>query len=131
VRGATHQQRTKNNEQIMYLTIGATKLLVGQFGEQKAEKLELNFEYLFESNNSYRRFAQVIADSEAQTLKIKIKSEFKKPSDCVKLSRLLLGVQKLVTEDNLNLLNSILELNSGVTPQDFIRQQQDLIEYFV
>jgi hypothetical protein len=115
----------------MYLTIGETKLLVGQFGAQKADKLELNFEYLFESNHSYRRFAQIIVDLEGKILKIKIKSDFKELSDCLKLSRLLLGVQKLVTQDNLNLLNSILEQNSGVTPQDFIQQQRHLIEYFL
>ncbi|VEP13155.1 conserved hypothetical protein [Hyella patelloides LEGE 07179] len=115
----------------MYLTIGETKLLVGQFGEQKTEKLELNFEYLFDSYGRYRRFAQVIADTEGKTLKIKIKSEFKNPSDCAKLSRLLIGVQKLITQDNLNLLSSILELKSGITPQDFIKQQADLIKHFL
>jgi hypothetical protein len=115
----------------MYLTIGETKLLVGQFGAQEADKLELNFEYLFESNSSYRRFAQIIVDLEGKILKIKIKSDFKELSDCIKLSRLLLGVQKLVTQDNLNLLNSILEPNSGVTPQDFIQKQRHLIDYFL
>jgi hypothetical protein len=117
----------------MYLTIGATKLLVGQFGEEERKNvaLELTFEYLFESYNSYRRFAQVVADTKGNTLKIKIKSEFKHPSDCAKLSKLLIGVQQIVNSQNLHLLNRILETNSGVTPQEFIQQQQSLIEYFM
>ena len=90
----------------MYLTIGETKLLVGQYGDKSVEKLELNFEYLFESYSSYRRFAQVIADVQSSAIKIKIKSEFKTVTDCSKLSKLLIGVQNLVTQENLNLLTN-------------------------
>ena len=57
----------------MYLTIGETKLLIGQYGEGEATKLELNFEYLFDSYSSYRRFAQVLANTNTKTVKIKIK----------------------------------------------------------
>ena len=114
----------------MYLTIGATKLLVGQYREQTKAKLELNFEYLFDSYSSYRRFAQVIADVEGKNLKIKFKSEFKHSSDCAKLSRLSIGVQKLVTQKNLKFINKILE-SKDMTSHDFIKQQQDLIKYFV
>ena len=115
----------------MYLTIGETKLLVGQYGDGKTEKLELNFEYLFESQNSYRRFAQIIADVDSKALKVKVKSEFKTTSDCVKLSRLLVGVQKLITQDNLNFLRNILESSSELSPQEFLQQQADLVEYFI
>lgn len=114
----------------MYVTIGATKLLVGQYGEQTKAKLELNFEYLFDSYSSYRRFAQVIADVEGKSLKIKFKSEFKNPSDCAKLSRLSIGVQKLITQKNLKSIDKILE-SGEMTPQDFVEQQEDLIQYFV
>ena len=114
----------------MYLTIGETKLLIGQYGSGEATKLELNFEYLFDSYSSYRRFAQVIADTDAKTVKIKIKSEFKNPSDCAKLSRLLIGVQKLITQNNLRFLSKILE-SGTVTPQDFVQQQEELIKYFL
>jgi hypothetical protein len=114
----------------MYLVIGETKLLIGQYGEGEATKLELNFEYLFDSYSSYRRFAQVIADTNAKTVKIKIKSEFTKPSDCTKLSQLLIGVQKLITQKNLRLIGKILE-TGDVTPQDFVQQQKELIEYFL
>lgn len=114
----------------MYLVIGETRLLVGQYGVGEATKLELNFEYLFDSYSSYRRFAQVVADTDAKTVKIKIKSEFTKPSDCAKLSRLSIGVQKLITQKNLRLINKILE-SGDVTPQDFVQQQEELIEYFL
>lgn len=114
----------------MYLTIGETKLLIGQYGEGAATKLELNFEYLFDSYSSYRRFAQVIADSNAKTVKIKIKSEFKKPSDCAKLSHLLIGVQKLITPKNLRLISKILG-SGDMTPQVFVQEQEELIRYFL
>ena len=114
----------------MYLKIGETKLLIGQYGDRGIEKLEINFEYLFNSHNSYRRFAQVVADTERKTLKIKVKSEFKNPLDCAKLSQLLIGVEKLIAQDNLNFLRSILETNS-VTPQDFLQQQAYLVKYFL
>lgn len=113
----------------MYLKIGATKLLIGQYGDRGEEKLEINFEYLFNSHHSYRRFAQIIADTEGKTLKIKVKSEFKNPVDCAKLSQLMIGVQKLIAQDNLQLINKILE-SSNATPQDFVQQQAELIQYF-
>ena len=114
----------------MYFTIGETKLLIGQYGEGKNKKLEINFDYLFSSHSNYRRFAQVIADSDFE-IKIKIKTEFTEISDCGKLARLLIGVQKLATFQNINLLNSILESNSQITPQKFLQQQEDLIQYFL
>lgn len=113
----------------MYLKIGETRLLVGQYREGSVTKLELNFEYLFDSYSSYRRFAQVVADTKAKTVKIKIKSEFKKSSDCAKLSRLLIGLQKLITQKNLRLIEKILE-SGNLSPQDFVRQQES-IDYFL
>ena len=113
----------------MYVKIGETRLLVGQYKDREIEKLELTFEYLFDSYSNYRRFAQVIADLDGKSLKIKLKSEFKNPSDCAKLSRLLIGVQKLVTPKNLRSINQILE-SGNLTPQDFVNQQQDSLEYF-
>lgn len=115
----------------MYLTIGETKLLIGQYGEGKSKKLEINFDYLFSSHSSYRRFAQIIANNEAFSLKIKIKTEFTNVSDCAKLAQLLMGVKKLATPKNFQILNSILESNSAITPQNFIQQQEDLIKYFL
>lgn len=115
----------------MYLTIGKTKLLIGQYGEGKSKKLEINFDYLFSSHSSYRRFAQIIANNETFTLKIKIKTEFTNVSDCSKLAQLLVGVKKLATPENLNLLNNILESSSSITPQNFIQQQEDLTKYFL
>ena len=115
----------------MYLTIGATKLLVGQYQDRKVKKLEVNFDYLFSSYSSYRRFAQVIADVESNTLKIRLKSDFKNTSDCIKLAQLLIGLEKLVTLQNMALLSDILEANSQATPQDFVDKQADLLEYFL
>ena len=115
----------------MYLTIGATKLLIGQYKDHKGTKLEVNFDYLFSSYSNYRRFAQVIADLERETLKIKLKSDFKNPSDCVKLAQLLIGLEKLITSENLILLSNIVATNSQISPQDFIEQQAQIVEYFL
>lgn len=112
----------------MYLTIGETKLRVGQYGEGVETKLELSFEYAFASHNTYRRFAQVIADQDR--VKIKLKSEFTLTQDCLKLSQLILGVEKLCTPDNLALLREILQANSSVEPEEFITRQQALIDFF-
>ena len=115
----------------MYLQIGETKLLVGKFQAQNTWKLELNFEYLFASSNSYRRFAQVIFDPESKALKIKIKSEFKNIDDCLKLSQLMVGVHKLVTEENFHLLAQILETSSQIQPQSFLKKQKKLVDHFL
>ncbi len=112
----------------MYLTIGETKLRVGQYGEGLQSKLELSFEYAFASHKSYRRFAQVLA--EGNGIKIKLKSEFTQTRDCLKLSRLVTGVAKLSTPENFALLREILNADSTTDPEEFIARQLNLIEYF-
>ena len=115
----------------MYLQIGETRLIIGKYQAENTWKLELNFEYLFTSNKSYRRFAQVIFDPKSKELKIKIKSEFKNTEDCLTLSRLLVGVQKLITEKNFKLLAEILENSSQIQPQSFVKKQIKLVDYFL
>jgi len=115
----------------MYLQIGETKLIIGKFQAQNTWKLELNFEYLFASHNNYRRFAQVVFDPESKVLKIKVKSEFKNIEDCLKLSQLMIGVNKLITEENFGLLAQILETSSQIQPQSFLQKQVKLVKYFL
>ena len=114
----------------MYLTIGETKLLVGQYGKGNQEKLELTFEYAFSSHNSYRRFAQVIYSCHDNQIRIKLKSDFKHPQDCIKLSQLILGVEKLITEQNLELLREILKPKSSIQPDEFVTKQKRILKYF-
>lgn len=115
----------------MYLQIGETKLLIGEYQAENTSRLELNFEYLFASHKSYRRFAQVIFDLKSKAIKIKVKSEFKNPDDCLKLSQLLIGVQKIVTEENFSLLGQILDNSSSIQPQLFLERQAKLVKYFL
>lgn len=115
----------------MYLTIGETKLLVGQYGEGDKTKLELNFEYAFDTHGSYRRFAKVIFEPNQQQIVIKLKSDFKLTKDCLKLSRLLIGLEKLLTIENLSLLLEILEPNSKIDPKTFVERQKGISGYFL
>ena len=43
----------------MYLKIGNTKLLAGKYSVKGLAKIEINFEYLFSSHKSDRRFANL------------------------------------------------------------------------
>lgn len=115
----------------MYLQIGGTRLLVGEYQAANTWKLELNFEYLFASNKSYRRFAQVVFDPQSKDLKIKVKSEFNNADDCRKLSQLMIGVHSLITQENFSLLAQILEDSSQIQPQSFVQKQENLVEHFL
>ncbi|MDJ0900043.1 MAG: hypothetical protein QNJ55_14665 [Xenococcus sp. MO_188.B8] len=124
----------------MYLKIGNTKLLAGKFWEQGLAKIELNFEYLFSSHKSGlaegetlrgRRFANIVVNLHTQELKIKIKSEFSNSLDCEKLSRLLIGIEKITTKENIAMIDQIIEGQSPLNPQNFLQAQAELLKYFL
>ena len=124
----------------MYLKIGNTKLLAGKYWVKGLAKIEINFEYLFSSYKTGlaegealrgRRFANVVADLQSQELKIKIKSEFRNTLDCEKLSRLLIGIGKITTKENLFMIDQIIEGKSTLNPQDFLKAQEKLLKYFL
>ena len=115
----------------MYFKLGNTKIVTGKFYIQGLSKLEINFEYMFTTHQSYRRFAQVITDSENLNLTIKIKSEFHNCLDCAKLSQLLIGVSKMITQDNILLIDRILEGKSQTNLKEFLSSQSELVTYFL
>jgi len=115
----------------MQLKIGNTKLLAGKYWVQEFAKIEVNFEYLFATYKSYRRFANVVVDLETQELKIKVKSEFNDCSDCEKLSRLLIGIEKIITSKNIEMIDNIIDGKSPINPNDFLKYQKKIIEYFL
>ena len=115
----------------MYLKIGNTKLLAGKYWVKGLAKIEINFEYLFSSHKSGRRFANIVADLQSQELKIKIKSEFSNTWDCEKLSRLLIGIEKITTTDNLSMIDQIIEGKSTINSQDFLKAQEELLNFFL
>ena len=115
----------------MYLKIGNTKLLAGKYWVKGLAKIEINFEYLFSSYKSSRRFANVVADLQNQELKIKIKSEFSNTWDCEKLSRLLIGIEKITTKENISMIDQIIEGKSTINPQFFLKSQEELLKYFL
>ena len=115
----------------MYLKIGNTKLLAGKYWVQGISKIEINFEYLFSSYQSERRFANVVADLQSQELKIKIKSQFSNIADCKKLSILLIGIEKITTRENILTIDRIIEGKSTMNPQDFLKMQENVLKYFL
>ncbi len=115
----------------MYLKIGNTKLLAGKYGKQGFAKIEINFEYLFSSYKNERRFANIVVDLQTQELKIKIKSEFSDSGDCEQLSRLLIGIEKITTPENIAMIDQIIEGTSSINPQDFLQAQTELLKYFL
>ena len=115
----------------MYLKIGNTKLLAGKYSVKGLAKIEINFEYLFSSHKSDRRFANVLVDLESQELKIKIKSEFSNSSDCEKLSRLLIGIDKIITSENVAMIDKIIDGKSDIKPQYFLETQEEIVKYFL
>lgn len=115
----------------MYFQIGNTKIIAGKFSLANVEQIEINFEYVFASNNNYRRFVNVVSDSQYKNTKINIKSKFTEFSDCDKLSQLLIGISKFMTQDNIALIDQILEEKSKISLDDFVAAQQDLTPYFL
>lgn len=115
----------------MHLKIGNTKLLTCKYSVKGLAKLEINFKYLFLSHKGDRRFANVLVDLESQELKIKVKSEFSNSSDCEKLSRLLIGIDKIITSENIAMIDKIIDGKSDVKPQDFLKAQEEIIKYFL
>lgn len=115
----------------MYLKIGNTKLFAGKYWVKGIGKIETNFEYLFSSHKGYRRFANIVADLQTPEIKFKIKSEFSNSLDCQALSRLLIGIEKIITTDNLIIIDEIIEGKSTITPQDFLKKQEELLNYFL
>ena len=114
----------------MYFKIGNTKILAGKYWVKEFAKIEINFEYFFASYKSERRFANVVADLQSQDLKIKIKSEFSNILDCEKLSKLLIGIEKIVTQENILVIDQIIEGTSTINLQEFIEEQEDFVQYF-
>ena len=115
----------------MYLKIGNTKILAGKFSIQDVEKIEINFEYIFASHDNYRRFANVVTDSQYQDITIKVKSKFHNASDCDKLSQLLIGVSKIITQDNIFIIDQILEEKCNINFDEFVTSQKELTKYFL
>ncbi len=115
----------------MYLKIGNTKLFASKYSIKGLTKIEINFEYLFSSHKSDRRFANIVADFPSQEFKIKIKSEFTNSLDCKILSRLLIGIEKIITPENIIIIEEIIEGKSTMTPQDFLKCHEELINYFL
>ena len=124
----------------MYFKIGNTKILAGKYWVNDLAKIEINFEYFFSSNNSGlakgealrgRRFANIVADLQNQELKIKIKSEFSNILDCEKLSRLLIGIEKIITQENISMIDQIIEGKSTINLQEFSQEQEELLKYFL
>ncbi len=115
----------------MYFKIGNTKIIAGKFSLQDVSKIEINFEYIFANNNNYRRFVNVISDSQGNNITINIKLKSRDTSDCKKLSQLLLGVDKIITQNNIFLIDQILEEKSKVNLDDFVAAQQELTKYFL
>ena len=115
----------------MYFKIGNTKIIAGKFSLQDIDKIEINFEYIFASNNNYRRFVNVVSDSQGNNITINIKLKSRDTSDCNKLSQLLLGVDKIITQNNIFLIDQILEEKSKVNLDEFVALQQGLTKYFV
>ena len=115
----------------MYFKIGNTKILAGKCWVKELAKIEINFEYFFASYKSERRFANVVADLQSQDLKIKIKSEFSNILDCEKLSRLLIGIEKIITQENISIIDQIIEGKSTINPQEFFKDQEELLQYFL
>ena len=115
----------------MYFKIGNTKIIAGKFSLQDIDKIEINFEYIFASNNNYRRFVNVVSDSQGNNITINIKLKSRDTSDCNKLSQLLLGVDKIITQNNIFLIDQILEEKSKVNLDEFVASQQGLTKYFV
>ncbi len=115
----------------MYFKIGNTKIIAGKFSLQDIDKIEINFEYIFASNNNYRRFVNVVSDSQGNNITINIKLKSRDTSDCNKLSQLLLGVDKIITQNNIFLIDQILEEKSKVNLDEFVESQQGLTKYFV
>ncbi|MGK7899442.1 MAG: hypothetical protein AB4372_38955 [Xenococcus sp. (in: cyanobacteria)] len=114
----------------MYLKIGNTKLFAGKYWVKGLAKIEINFEYLFSDKKGERRFANVVADLENQELKIKIKSEFNNSLECQTLSRLLIGIEKIITSENIIIIDEIIDGKSKIKPQDFLKNQEELMNYF-
>ena len=124
----------------MHLKIGNTKLLAGKYSVKGLAKIEINFEYLFSSHHNSssqgaeirgRRFANIVVDLQNQDLKIKIKSEFRNTIDCATLSRLLIGIAKITTQENIFIIDQIIEGKSTVNSQDFLTSQAELVQYFL
>ncbi len=115
----------------MYFKIGNTKIIAGKFFLQDVEKIEINFEYLFATNNNYRRFANVVSDSQHYNMTLNIKSKFTRVSDCDKLAQLLTGVSKLITQDNILIIDQIIEGKSYINLDEFVASQQGLVKYFL
>ncbi|ELS03494.1 hypothetical protein Xen7305DRAFT_00032180 [Xenococcus sp. PCC 7305] len=124
----------------MYLKIGNTKLFAGKYQSKELAKIEINFEYIFSGGKSNlpegeamrsRRFANVLVDLESKKLKIKIKSEFSNTADCGTLSRLLIGIEKIITPENIEIIDQIIDGKSAITTQDFLKSQEQLLEYFL
>ena len=115
----------------MYLEIGNTKLLAGKYWIKGFAKIEINFEYLFLSYKSHRRFANIVADLLSQEFKIKIKSEFTNSLDCKSLSRLLIGIEKIIIPENIIIMDEIIEGKSKLTLQDFTKNHEELVDYFL
>lgn len=115
----------------MQFKVGNTKVIAGKFFLQGVAKVEVNFEYVFKSWDNYRRFANVVSESESKILTINIKSKFSESSDCDKLAQLLMGVSKITTQDNIEMLDQILEDKSAITLDEFVALQQELTNYFL
>ena len=93
--------------------------------------MPLNFEYIFANNNNYRRFVNVISDSQGNNITINIKLKSTDTSDCNKLSQLLLGVDKIITKNNIFLIDQILEEKSKINLEEFVESQTGLTKYFL
>ena len=106
-------------------------MFAGKYWGKGIAKIEINFEYLFLSHKSDRRFANIVADVLGQELKIKIKSEFTNSLDCKTLSRLLIGIEKIITPENIIIIDEIIEGKSTITPQNFLRSYEELNDYFL
>ncbi len=115
----------------MYFKIGNTKIIAGKFSLQDVDKIEINFEYIFAHNNNYRRFVNVISDAQGKNITISIKLKSRDTSDCNKLSNLLLGINKIITQNNIFLIDQILEEKSKINLDDFVAAQQELTKYFM
>ena len=115
----------------MYFKIGNTKIIAGKFSLQGVDKIEINFEYIFASNNNYRRFVNVVSNSQGNNITINIKLKSKNASDCNKLSQLLVGVDKIISQNNIVLIDKILEEKSKMSLDEFIESQQELNQHFV
>ena len=115
----------------MYFKVGNTKIIAGKFSLQDVSKIEINFEYIFANNNNYRRFVNVISDSQGNNITINIKLKSTDTSDCNKLSQLLLGVEKIITQNNIFLIDQILEEKSKVNLEEFVELQKGLTKYFL